>query len=274
MTAIHTGLTERITALAKGKNTEKGICYFPLYQVPDLVENIWNEVVSDANKESYNKMVWELPKNKKTLEEIVGQEPTEQIYLVDDTAKRNVDLRAILSVPLNHTSYEIRLKAINWVIFHWGGIGKGKEKHVIWAKQLDNYRPDTIQRFIIDNYFERISSWSKVLAFAKSEKYAIYDARVAMSLNAILDKLGYRQRFYMPSTRHKDIKATFPNIKEFVKHQYVGKNPTYIGYFDYMNLLNEFVNKKFVPNILEAEMRLFASAPEFAKEFAKKYNLQ
>ncbi len=143
---------------------------------------------------------------------------------------------------------------------------------IIWNAS-GGYQNNKWDKFIRKNYQYRIASWSKVLAFADSAKYAIYDARVVMSLNTILDDTRYQQRFYMPPPSSEKLPKSFSNIKKHVKNLYPNKQPKYLGYFEYLNLLNAIVNKKLANNILEVEMCLFANGMDFAKKYAAKYGL-
>ncbi len=65
-----------------------------------------------------------------------------------------------------------------WVIKNWGGIKTNKPKTIArYATEARSASPETP--------IQGIASFSKVLAASNPEKYAIYDARVAVSLNAI-----------------------------------------------------------------------------------------
>jgi hypothetical protein len=138
---------------------------------------------------------------------------------------------------------------------------------------LKKFEPKVIDDFIAKNYKDRIASWSKVLGFAQSETYAIYDARVVMSLNATLDNTIYKGRFYMPPPSSDKLKPLFSNIKKHVADHYKNKQVNYMGYFDYMDLLNAFVDRGLALNVLEAEMKLFAHGMTFAAQYAARNNL-
>lgn len=224
--------------------------------MPDLVDDIWNEIGGYQNQN------WGLPDDKSLLANILGRKESDRIYDIQDTAIRNFILHDALSAPLKSNDYELRLKTMVWIIYDWGHVRGDSDKHESWPKQFQNYQPEVINSFISSNYRDRIASWSKVLAFAESTKYAIYDARVAMSLNAIFEKLGRSERFYMPVASSKKINKCFQDISRKFQAQATVGNPKYLGYFDYMSLLNEFVNKGLAPNVLECEMRLFANGPE------------
>lgn len=174
---------------------------------------------------------------------------------------------------LRDESPDVRLKAVKWIVFNWGVIPRGTKDYPIWVQQLGNYQHDVVKNFILQHVNKRISSWSKVLAFADSKKYAIFDSRVAISLNTILDDVDYGQRFYMPEPRSDDLKVLFKNVRQSVRQKYHGKQKSYMGYFDYMNLLNEMVKHKSGSNVLEVEMRLFANSSRLALQYAKKHKI-
>ena len=243
------------------------IVRFRLDLIPNLVEKIWYEIGD------YKGHDWDLPKDHSLLEKIVGAAETNKLYAIADSAEQNIYLRTLLSKPLKNDDYAVRLAAIKWVVYDWGNVRGSSEKHEEWPKELKQFDPQDIEFFITQNYKDRIASWSKVLSFADSATYAIYDARVAMSLNALLDKAGYKQRFYMPPPSSQKLVKLFSNIKDHVGRQYARKRPIYLGYFDYLDLLKSIVNNGLAKDILEVEMRLFAKAYEFAQEYAKKYGI-
>jgi hypothetical protein len=247
--------------------TKKSIVTFRPDLIPNLPELIWSEI------EGYGNHEWDLPEKPELLEAIVGDAAATEIYSITDHAECNVRLRQILSPYLKSNDMAVRLAAIEWVVYDWGNVRGKSEKHESWPKKLEKFEPDVIKQFISANYKDRIASWSKVLGFADSSTYAIYDARVAMALNAILDKTNYENRFYMPPPSSQKLGGLFSHIKEVVGRIYLGRQVRYLGYFDYMDLLNAMVAKGLSPNILEVEMRLFAHGMTFAKEYAVKHNL-
>ena len=246
---------------------QKDIVRFRLDLIPNLVEKIWYEI---GDYEGHD---WDLPKDQSLLEKIVGADETNKLYAISNSAEQNIYLRTLLSKPLKHEDYAVRLTAIEWVVYDWGNVRGSSQKHEKWPNELKQYDPQDIETFIAKKYKDRVASWSKVLSFAESETYAIYDARVAMSLNALLDKAGYKQRFYMPQPSSQKLFKLFSNIKDHVGKQYAGRRPRYLGYFDYLDLLKAIVSKGLAKNILEVEMRLFAKAYELAQEYAKKYGI-
>ena len=248
-------------------NEENSPCYFPLEDISGLVDKIWAEIFP------YKEDKWGVPEKSAPLAELIGQSETEHLYAITDKATQNILLRPLLSPLLKSKDLDIRLKAMRWVLYDWGHIGGERGSEETWPERFGDYKPNVIDSFIEDMWHERIASWSKALAFADSSKYAIYDARVAMSLNSILDKIGHERKFYMPATRIKDLNYLFKIVKAHSKKQNTNKNPQYMGYSEYMGLLNAIVQKELAPNVLEIEMRLFANYLIHADHYKTRHGL-
>lgn len=252
------------------KNVKKSRGYYPLEQVPGLTHKIWNET------RSYSGHNWSVPTNSASvasLTALIGQTNANNLYAITNTATQNIQLRSLLSPLLKDSDMKIRLNAMRWVIYDWGHVRgrRGSEKE--WPEQFGNYEASVIESFIEEHHRVRIASWSKALAFADSTKYAIYDARVAMSLNSILDKIGHDRKFYMPPPSSDDLGEVFTNVRKHVSTLYAVKKPAYMGYTEYMRLLNAFVHEKLAPNVLDAEMRLFANSDLHAAHYKTRHGI-
>ncbi len=251
--------------MTKRTKTSKGS--LKIVQVTGLPEKIWRKVGS------YKGQNWRLPSNMALLGNLIGAEKTTTLYLMDDSAERNIHLRTLLTKPLKSKNPDVRLAAIRWIVYSWGGVRGVRGKEEAWVGELKNYQPSVVEEFIKEKGKDRIASWSKVLGFADSNSYAIYDARVAMSLNAILDDIGHTHRFYMPPPSAKDLPKYFTHMKAHIKQVFAGKRQMYYHYIEYMELLNYVVEKGLAKNVLDAEMRLFASSDTLSQKYATKYNL-
>ncbi len=235
--------------------------------VPMLPNRIWNEIGN------YSGQQWALPKDRTPLETLIGVAETNNLYGITNSAQQNIHLRSLLLDKLKDPAESVRNAAIQWIVSDWGGIISESDKHKSWGKELKTYSEMEVAAFIEKYYSDRVASWSKVLAFADYENHAIYDARVAMSLNVILDKVGYKDRFYMFSTRIDKFGEIFSHMKQYVGNQYVGRQPFYMGYNEYILLLKSMVAEGFTKDILDIEMRLFASAGALADEYDQKYGV-
>jgi hypothetical protein len=86
----------------------------------------------------------------------------------------------------SHNDGNTRLDIAKWIIKDWGGIGANKPKTIErYAAEASLQSPKTP--------ISGLASFSKVLAASDSDRYAIYDARVAVSLNAIQLLAGVRE---------------------------------------------------------------------------------
>ena len=249
--------------------TKSRVCY-PLEQVPGLVRKIWSET------RSYSGYNWSVPTKAASvasLTALVGQANVDRLYAITNRAEQNIQLRSLLSPFLKRNNMEIRLCAMRWVIYDWGYVRgpRGSEKD--WPEQFGNYETNVIESFIEEHHGSRIASWSKALAFADSSKYAIYDARVVMSLNSILDKIGHDRKFFMPSASSDKLRKTFKSVKRHVSTRFPGKKFAYMGYTEYMRLLDAFVIEKLAQSVLDAEMRLFANSDLHTSHYKARHGL-
>jgi hypothetical protein len=251
--------------MTKRIKTDKGS--LKIVEVTGLPEKIWSKVGS------YKGQQWGLPSNMALLGNLIGAEKTTTLYIMNDSAERNIHLRTLLIKPLKSKNPDVRLAAIRWIVYSWGRVRGKRGKEESWVSELRDYQPTVVDSFIKAKGKDRVASWSKVLGFADSNKYAIYDARVAMSLNAILDDIGHENRFVMPPPSAGDLPTYFTTMKAHVKAKFAGKRPMYYGYTEYMDLLRDLVAKGLAKNVLDAEMRLFASSDTLSQKYASKYNL-
>lgn len=224
---------------------------------------------------SYAGHNWAVPDDLTSLAAIVGVDKVAELDAITDSAEKNIHLHSMLSNALRDKNHATRFAAIEWVVYDWGHVRRAtSDKHHAWPKELGSYAKATVDSFIASNYQDRIASWSKVLAFADASKYAIYDARVAMTLNAMLDELDFFHRFYMPPPSSKKLQKVFSDIKQSVAAKNPDEKPKYMGYFDYMELLHAIVARGAAKSVLEVEMKLFANAKVYANKYAKKYDLK
>jgi hypothetical protein len=148
-----------------------------------------------------------------------------------------------------------------WIIRDWGGIKRGLQAIPEWMGAFGDFNETNITTFIAITRTTRISSWSKLLAFADHENHAIYDARTSVAINCALRDLRDSRQFYMPLGQNKainDARRVLIDVPE-------PRRP--VGYTDYMELLSTVVASKLSNSVLAAEMVLFANAPCVARQF-------
>lgn len=145
-----------------------------------------------------------------------------------------------------------------------------------WGRIRGN-KATTLQRYV-DTVgaggcppFKGIPSWSKVATAADPRRYAIFDARVALSLNAIqfLDKppAARAQLFPLLSSRNKLISRVAPRLYAEGKRLGWTIVPEADVYATYLNLLKRASSGLANPlPLARAEMVLFARAPHLASD--------
>lgn len=115
---------------------------------------------------------------------------------------RNILMRPFVSSLLKEVmasrKQENFEKVRRWIVSDWGGINRGKLEPTL--ENFLNVNPNLP--------FERIASHSKVLSFWEPDQYAVYDARVAYSLNWILLSNGVKKDFFpVPEGRNTRMKG-------------------------------------------------------------------
>lgn len=174
--------------------------------------------------------------------------------------------RASLARVVRNLEDEERRPLAFWIVRDWGGI------HAVTDATLDDYLrrlrafdDDSIWGVSDEFGIKGISSWSKLVAFARPDHFAIYDTRTSVALNCALLTLNDRRRFAMPRGRNVGIN----NAQDLLAAQARGVER--LGYREYLCLLRAFVTLDAVHNpprtLLEAEMVVFANAPRAARLF-------
>lgn len=218
---------------------------------------------------------WSLPENQTKLEQIIGKKDTRYIYSINDSHQQNREMRNVISRRLHRYPPERRADVMEWIVHDWGRITRGRKSTRVWTYELRSFHPRDIDDFISFYHKRRISSWSKILAFANQNNHAIYDSRTSVSLNVILDKLDLPYRFFMPDSRNTDLPVIIDDVRQKVKSSFKGSpRNRYRVYKDYIELLFDIKDTCGVHDITEIEMRLFDYAEDFATEYATKYGIE
>lgn len=234
--------------------------YYQEIYSEDNAKRLWDYLRGDAHP-SYSwkvgptgrrKLLEIIPSAKDVLEEIKQESP--------DVA--NIRLRKVLSPYIGNKSLS-RYKIAKWIISDWGGIRRISEDSIkTIVDNLGDFSDARIDKFCCDNWNNRISSWSKIVAFFDSDKYAIYDSRTAVALNCGLARFGFKPIFYMPPGRNGDIVPAYQKIiDKFPDARLLN------GYSEYMKLLRMFVKVAQLESVTHAEMVLFERAPAIAVEY-------
>lgn len=177
----------------------------------------------------------------------------------------NRSLRELVAPLLRSDDRLLATRLAKWIVRDWGGIKAGAQSGAVeeWSERLGAYSQGEVSVFVSTQRNRRISSWSKVVAFANPQRDAIYDSRTAVALNCALDQLGYDGRFHVPLSQNRLI----ANARKRLRKRYIGRP---ISYGEYLALLNEFVRIGLCADILAGEMVLFSNAPTIAADFLGK----
>lgn len=181
--------------------------------------------------------------------------PCEGLSFVDQgPLERNQALRDRIAPRLASANVSELHQLSDWIVRDWGKIKQ--EPSFAWAEALLGFAPATVEQFLSERGVDRISSWSKLLAFADSDRYAIYDTRVAIALNIGLRAIGETRQFHLPDGRNVIVTRAASAL---------GKVKRPLGYLDYLSLLRAMVSER-GQTLLSAETTLFAAAPHMAEK--------
>lgn len=153
-----------------------------------------------------------------------------------------------------------KFELIKYYIATWGGI------HTNSQESMNEYS-NLSARELIKKGKKGIASWSKAIVIHDPNKYAIFDARVAISLNCIQKLYNIENKVLFPvlSSRNKVVARGNKLIKESAKLENWKKANEETFYNQYLEIL-ENVADEFNTNVSTVEMLLFAKAEELVKE--------
>ncbi len=174
--------------------------------------------------------------------------------------KQNLELKKELTNQFKN-NYKEAKNLVKYYIHDWGGIRTNSDE------TLKKYIEELPEK-VIENGKKGIASWSKALTVFDYKKYAIFDARVSVSLNGlIISKIkGEKDFFPILPSRNKA-------IADFNKKIRIGNSINFIDsevfYRTYLDLIKTVASEHKV-GIAEIEMCLFAYAEELAQNCFKK----
>mgnify|MGYP006947046805 CR=1 FL=1 len=208
------------------------------------------------------------PKARAKLEEILGRPVA--CWQASTPAVVNRDLRSLMRDVMNDPEKDAVTagRLYGWIVADWGGVRRNRSEVETWAAPSFGWHAgydDAVLLAYADRVgAKRISSWSKVFAFAAPDRHAIYDSRVAVALNLALEHLGESERFFMPPSRVVRAKdgAYRPNAVARARARMNGK--ARLGYRDYLAWLDS-VRSGDGSDFLTVEASLFSNAPAMAE---------
>ena len=174
--------------------------------------------------------------------------------------KKNISLKKVLNEKWMNSDKNEKEILIKYYISTWGGI------HTNSAKKMKYYSESDSDE-LISNGSKGIASWSKALCIHNPEKYAIFDARVSISLNALQIISNVEKKLFFPvlTSRNTVIKEAIKRANNVAKEDNWKNSTECTFYKNYLALLEE-VSKKLKTKVYSIEMLLFAKAEELSKE--------
>ena len=110
-----------------------------------------------------------------------------------------------------------------------------------------------------------IASWSKLLAIRDPERFAIFDARVAVALNALQIVQDHERPIFFPTLPSKNTQiGKFHDFMKDRDHGDAHKAFPARAYGIYLRVLAEVAQQLDLPAIDQIEMLLFAQAEDLA----------
>ena len=208
---------------------------------------------------------------KKTLNETndwyIWREIDESKIPVDiKLPKGNQYLRNIFLKEELHKAWKLEVdpikkgEIIKYYITVWGGIHSNSDY------SMNKYMKSSPES-LIELGKKGIASWSKALVIHNPNKYAIFDAKVSISLNClqIINNINNKVLYPLLSSRNVIISRGKDIIMEKANQGKWWKVDDSKFYFDYLNLLQKIAEMR-CTNISTVEMLLFAKAESLVTE--------
>lgn len=198
-----------------------------------------------------------------------------------DVFTQTCELKKALREEINANTIR-KKELLTWWVKKWGGIKKISDDKLEKFSSLPNL---DLVTWLQEREFKNISSWSKIAALMHPDSCAIYDARVAFSINTLnfLMLGGVAPIFPMPNSQNSLIKfLDIETLLRIAKHYDLGnrlpditmvKNsiqisdvvPKEMAYKTYMDLIHKVCQSLGLNSCDIPEMVLFAHAGNLAK---------
>ena len=178
--------------------------------------------------------------------------------------EQNVDLKFKLHTAWGNylaTNQEYELYNLaKYYVSTWGGVHRNSHQ------TLKNYIESEPSSLILAQKQKGVASWSKVLCIRNPEEYAIFDARVAFTLNALqfLASVEPKEfiRFPILPSRNGSINRATPILRQYFSKNKISETNNY--YQNYLSILKSAEFKDY--KICEIEMLLFTAAGALASK--------
>ena len=216
---------------------------------------------------------YEWPKKGPNLDELISIYDPKLKLDGHTNYEKNVSLKLLLSKKFHENDLDVN-SISKWIIMSWGGIKK-------LSKKIDDYIYHVETKSYPD-YLNGVASYSKLFAMFYPREFAIYDARVAVSLNIIQLLSEEKDAVFFPYLSGRN-KVTgdqtsgrgFSNINDFKKNQIEAtsqKHWEFIEQKDVYKIYNETLIDLCEENkwdLWDVEMLLFAKAEELVLKISK-----
>ena len=220
----------------------------------DKCHKVWTSMVTNI---PYNWPVDKPAQLKRSR--ILAEQFDENSSLFCDDLDSSIVFRTKLGEILKGNDRSKAKEVATWIVVDWGKIRSGAATVSKWIDMLSSFDGMSVYTFVDSMGTNRISSWSKILAFAEPQKYAVYDSRTAVALNSAMIIAKIRPHFHMPLSQSSSRNTAIKIIKQ--------KSEDFSGGFDEYNfVLSRFVELGFVGSILEAERLIFKGADKTVEE--------
>jgi hypothetical protein len=209
---------------------------------------VWKNMVTDVPYK------WKVTENAQSkLIEILGADLGGSESFFEDDLESSILFRAKLGAVLKDSDRAKAREVAAWIVVDWGKIRSGASTVPSWMDSLRDFDGHYLLSFVEEMGTNRISSWSKILAFAVQDKYAVYDSRTAVALNSAMVIADIRPHFFMPLSQSANRNTAIREIKQ--------RSADFSGGFDEYNfVLSRFVELGFAASIFDAERRIFMGA--------------
>jgi hypothetical protein len=176
--------------------------------------------------------------------------------------QNSLDLREFIHKKIK-TKSEKSSELQTWYVKYWGGVKTNRES------TFEDYLQTSSEDLIKKRGEKGIASWSKMLSVRDPSAFAIYDARVALSLNTISLKKSSKPNLFFPQlpSRNKKIVEAQAFIKKYAKSKNLNSESEF--YSHYLCFLRQAVSdcgNQF--DMQTAEMVLFANAEDLASHWS------
>jgi hypothetical protein len=168
---------------------------------------------------------------------------------------QNVSLKIQLCRIYSSADDQLKKAITRYYIADWGGIRTNREEII------QSYSSDTPES-LIGRGTQGIPSWSKALCIRDPDRYAIYDARVAVSLNCLQISHAVDRPIAFPMLfgQNKLINRRSTKVREYATMRGWPTLENKDFYEEYNNLLS-IAAKPLNVKLYTLEMLLFAKAP-------------